>query len=1056
MGHLGFVARSDWRYLVAHAREAGEPGLEAPAVGVGNYYMQGAEAGEPAGRWFGPGAAVLGFAPGEEVTAAAMETVFGKLRDPATGASLGSRPRKYAPFEERLTRLLAAEPGADAERVGELRFAARTAQREATHYYDLTFSPTKSWSVLFAGLRAADMNAEADVLWSCLVDGYKAGLTEAMDEAGYVRTGRHSGRAAAGGRSSGRWEKAQDWTATLFAHHTSRAGDPQLHIHGAVLNRARAVGPDGQLRWYALDGTAIKNVRRSAAATMSRVSESLAAERLGLSFVDRPDGLGREIAGVEAGLVEHFSNRRRAIEPVVARIAEAYRAEYGKEPDAYELRLMAEQATLTTRARKPEHPPTGPELLGAWEDSVQRTGRTLTDVPAATGVQLAAGSDELPGREVDAAGGPRQGSLEWLDAVLGSGQRERIVEAAVADVTDRMASFGRAELRASIDARLPATTLSAVTADRQSLLLDALTDAAVAHPDTVHLSVPPLIPAPANWRRSSDGRGLHEPPAAYDRWTGAATLSREARVLEAALQLGAPAAEGIRAAELLGETTLRPGQRAAVERILISGRQVDLLVGPAGTGKSYTLAELARLWTETIPAPQRPLVLGLATSEAAVRVLHENGIDRAINVERFLRARELAQLGGPGAVAGADSIGLRPGDLVIVDEASMVETRHVEAIAAAARLSGAKVVLAGDDRQLDSVGAGGVFGLLVERTRPVVLDEVVRFNNTWEGPTSLRLRSGDVSVIGEYDRRGRIESGPRDELLASACRGFVADHLTGRSSLVITPTNEQAAEVASHIRAELVTLTRVEPDGVRLHDANKAGVGDLIATRRNDRSLDDGAGGWVANRDTFRVLTRHGDGSLTVARDLGPDDTGTHRTGSPVVLPADYVAAHVELAYAATAHAAQGRTVDTCTALIDPAMNLAALYVAATRARERTLLAVPVDREPLDVLGRQDPDREPTTPEAMLAGIIGRPRGPGAATQLLAAQVDARESLARLAPEWADLITRDAHAKYRTELQQALGSDRWNHVADDPATPALLRAIRAAETDHHLDHQGLA
>jgi conjugative relaxase-like TrwC/TraI family protein len=1062
VGHLGFVARSDWRYLVAHAREAGEPGLEpgpggaAGGVGgVGNYYMKVAEAGEPAGRWFGPGASVLGFAPDQVVTAAAMETVFGKLRDPATGFSLGSRPRKYASFEERLARVLAAEPGADAERVTELRFAARTQQREAAHYYDLTFSPTKSWSVLFAGLRAAGMDAEAETLWSCLMEGYQAGLVEAMDSAGYVRTGRHSGRALAG-RSAGRWEHAEDWTSALFAHHTSRAGDPQLHIHGAVLNRARAAGFDGQVRWFAVDGTALKNVRRSAAATMSRVAESLAVERLGVSFVDRPDGLGREIAGVEASLLEHFSNRRRAIEPVVARIAEEYRAAYDKDPDAYELRLMSEQATLTTRQRKPEHPPTGPELLASWEDSVQRTGRSLTEVPEATGARCTDPASEPTEPEPFEGEGPRPGSLEWLDTVLGPGQRELVVEAALADVTGRMTTFGRAELRASIDTRLPAATLEIVPAAQQGQLLDALTDLAVVHPDAVLLSAPPLIPAPTGWRRPVDGRGLHEPPTAYDRWTGAATLSREARVLEAALELGAPAAERTTAQALLDATTLRPGQRAAVDRILTSGRQVDLLVGPAGTGKSYTLAELARLWTESVGGEECPRVLGLATSEAAVRVLQEHGIDRAVNVERFLRTRELARSGIEPRSGRDHPIHIRRGDLVIVDEASMVTTGHAEAIVSAARVQGAKLVLAGDDKQLDSIGAGGVFGLLIERTRPVVLDEVVRFTNSWEGPASLRLREGDVSVIAEYARRGRIEAGARDDLLVAACRGFVADHLTGRSSVVITPTNEQAAEVASHVRAQLVGLGRVEADGVRLHDANKAGVGDLIATRRNDRRLDDGAGGWIANRDVFHVLERHGDGGLTVARDLGPDDTGTNRMGSPVVLPADYVAEQVELAYAATAHAAQGRTVDTCTALVDPTMNLAALYVAATRARERTLLAVPTDAEPVDALGQQDPQREPITPEAVLAGIIGRPQEPGSATQLLAAEIDARESLARLAPEWADLITRDTHARFRNELQRALGPEQWSQVANDPALGPLLRAIRAAETDGALDHHELA
>lgn len=158
MGHLGFVARSDWRYLLRHAQEAGERGLDGPEVpglergevertpDAGNYYMAATEHGEPAGRWFGPGVERIGrsgglvlFAEGEEVSAAAMEAVYGNLVHPLTGESLGSRPRRYATAEERFDKLEATERVAaggplSEEREGELRFMARSAQREACHY----------------------------------------------------------------------------------------------------------------------------------------------------------------------------------------------------------------------------------------------------------------------------------------------------------------------------------------------------------------------------------------------------------------------------------------------------------------------------------------------------------------------------------------------------------------------------------------------------------------------------------------------------------------------------------------------------------------------------------------------------------------------------------------------------------------------------------------------------------------------------------------------------------------------------------------------------------
>lgn len=322
----------------------------------------------------------------------------------------------------------------------------------------------------------------------------------------------------------------------------------------------------------------------------------------------------------------------------------------------------------------------------------------------------------------------------------------------------------RADLAASLDVHLPAEVLAQVAADGQRRLLEVLTDAALAHPDAVRVSAPALLEAPPVWR-TGDGRGRFEAPAAYDRYTHAATLAREARLVEAAAAPGYPGIAADAVDARLGTTTLRPSQRAAVARVLTSGRAVDLVIGPAGTGKSYTLAELARVWTETVPAAgadgltTRPRVLGLATSEAAVRVLHEEGITRGLNVAAFVKTQERIAAGGQVNESDRQLATLRPGDLVILDEASMTSTEDVEAVAAAVRAGGAKLVLAGDDRQLGAVEAGGVFSLLAERSRPVVLDEVVRFANAWEGPASLRLRAGDVSVIGEYDRRGRIVAG---------------------------------------------------------------------------------------------------------------------------------------------------------------------------------------------------------------------------------------------------------------------------------------------------------
>jgi TrwC relaxase len=118
----------------------------------GGYYINAAQAGEPPGRWWGPGAQALGFASGQIVERKPYDAVY-QQRDPRTGARLG-RPRgRYARFADHLDRLKAAEPHATAERVIELEREAAQVTRQPAVYTDVTVSFSKSISVLHASIR---------------------------------------------------------------------------------------------------------------------------------------------------------------------------------------------------------------------------------------------------------------------------------------------------------------------------------------------------------------------------------------------------------------------------------------------------------------------------------------------------------------------------------------------------------------------------------------------------------------------------------------------------------------------------------------------------------------------------------------------------------------------------------------------------------------------------------------------------------------------------------------------------------------------------------------
>src|SRR5258708_3725106 len=123
-----------------------QAGHSLPERSAGGNYSTAAEAGEPLGRWWGPGAAALGFAEGQLVERQPYELVYRQI-DPRTGQRLGRTPGRYASFDDHLARLTAAEPHATAERLLELEPEAARATRQSPAYTDLTVSVSNAISV---------------------------------------------------------------------------------------------------------------------------------------------------------------------------------------------------------------------------------------------------------------------------------------------------------------------------------------------------------------------------------------------------------------------------------------------------------------------------------------------------------------------------------------------------------------------------------------------------------------------------------------------------------------------------------------------------------------------------------------------------------------------------------------------------------------------------------------------------------------------------------------------------------------------------------------------
>src|SRR5687768_13155694 len=140
---------------------------------------------------------------------------------------------------------------------------------------------------------------------------------------------------------------------------------------------------------------------------------------------------------------------------------------------------------------------------------------------------------------------------------------------------------------------------------------------------------------------------------------------------------------------------------------------------------------------------------------------------------------------------------------------------------------------------------------------------------------------------------------------------------------MIAPTRILVAQLNARARAHRLDHTPAVSE-VSLADGNRASVGDVIITRRNDRRLRLTATDWVKNGDRWTVthIGRHGE--LTVRH------TRSHLT---VRLPADYVRESTGLGYATTVHTAQGVSADTMHGLATGHETRQQLYTMLTRGR---------------------------------------------------------------------------------------------------------------------------
>ncbi|MBE7324260.1 AAA family ATPase [Nocardioides sp. Y6] len=467
-------------------------------------------------------------------------------------------------------------------------------------------------------------------------------------------------------------------------------------------------------------------------------------------------------------------------------------------------------------------------------------------------------------------------------------------------------------------------------------------------------------------------------------------------------------------------------QVEVLARLAVSGRRVDLLIGPAGAGKTTAMRVLHRAWTDQ---HGHGTVVGLAPSAAAAQVLAEDLGIQCENTAKWLHEHD------------AGRARFCAGQLVILDEATLAGTLTVDRLTSLVADAGAKVLLVGDWAQLQSVEAGGAFTLLASvRADTPELTEVHRFTNEWEKAASLNLRFGRTEVIGRYLEHDRVRGGTTAEMIDAAYASWRADVSRGLDSVLITESTQSVTELNQRARAErLLDGDTVAGAEVNLVDGTSASEGDIVITRRNERRLQTGSGSWVCNGDRWivqRVLT---DGSICVRR-LG-------HGGGEVDLPAAYVAERVDLGYAVTAHRAQGITIDTSHVVVTSTTTRENLYVSMTRGRRSNIAYVALDK-PDD--SHSTPEPNGITASTVLFGVLKHSGAELSAHQTIEAEQARWSSIAQLGAEYETIAAVAQQERWTGLLRNSgLTEDQMERILDSDSFGPLTAELRRAEAGRH-------
>ena len=358
--------------------------------------------------------------------------------------------------------------------------------------------------------------------------------------------------------------------------------------------------------------------------------------------------------------------------------------------------------------------------------------------------------------------------------------------------------------------------------------------------------------------------------------------------------------------------------------------QLAILQGSAGAGKSASMRCVREIY-ESIGKQ----VVGASVAKSAA-----NNLENEARIKSFTIARLLAWL-------DTDTPPISEGSVLIIDEAGQVGTFQLEQLMNFAKELDFKIILVGEDKQLDAIEHGGVLRYL---SSPEVIgaarvETIRRQNNTWDRQAVADFRDGYANkALAQYDKHGQLYFEKNEqkakEKIISEWTSFRHRQPTKRS-MVIAQSWVDVVELNNEMRSQLQSEGLVGNENVLVKGVVSdrdidvlISLGERIRFTKNDddRNYTNGDLGTVTK---IKLMD---DGDIWIRVKL---DSGRETQFMSSSYANDEGRTYITQAYAQTVYSSQGLTIDgDVFVYYTQYMDRAHTYVACSRHKDKAHIFV--------------------------------------------------------------------------------------------------------------------